>query len=1026
MQEPEQGSMNRLTSLLSSILGRLRFNAWASILAFVTIMISIVFFVVHAIEEETEHTYDRIAKQASIVAQHIAVTAAGALVRNDYPTLEDDLRKTAAISDLLNVHIVNLDGKMVAHIDNGVAALSEGPEHQKLALPSAAKVEILEDRVSVWKPIEENGTRLGWVQVDYGLDEIYAFERRFVEDNLIDGIFVALFGGVLFFILFLPMGRSLQRGVDYASKLGTLMGREVSLGIGPKDVRDLERALNNTSKRLKAMSSEQADTADFISTVLDHAADAVITIDSLGLIQTFNPEAERLFGYSEEEVYGRNLKVLMPEPYRSAHDGYLRRFMESGESHILNRRVELEGQHKKGAIFSMELSVGQLLFQGESHFVGTIRDITERKATENALNQSKESLAEAQHLARLSGWEWDIASDKVSRDETTYHTIGLGGLTELGTMEDVLGSIHPDDQEYARESFRRALSGEDSRFDAQYRLVLPNGESKTVHGLGVVRRNEAGEAVSVLGTVQDVTERSAMEDALRRSERSMANAQRVAGFGSWEWDIRDGQVTWSDAAYDIYGVNQAELEPSYDVFIDCVHLDDRAKVESTIVDSFETGKAFFVEHRIVGREGKIKTVRTVGEIEKNTAGNPVKMVGTVLDVTDYKAAEEQKQQSQKMAAVGQLASGVAHEFNNLLVAIGGFAQMAVGKTDDQDRVKMCLDEIVTASDRAAELTNQLLTFSRKRTSKPKTVKADDMVAGIQRLLGPLLGAKIALKMTLECKEAHIRVDPGLMSQAITNLAINARDAMPDGGTLTIATKIIGISPMTAKTGDSGSGVHVCVSVSDTGTGIDPAHLPNLFEPFFTTKEEGKGTGLGLSMVYTTATESGGHIDVESELGKGTTFNLYIPLAESEVKILNDGKADQALREVSQFCALVVEDDKAVRQLAVMALEEVGYFVLEAEDGEVALSMVRESIVRMDLIVSDLELPGMGGVELVRALLDEDQYLKIVIMSGYDIVEEKDEIGRPQYQGQPFLKKPFKPEALQKLAHDMVGVGQGDE
>lgn len=1026
MKEPEQGSMNRLTSLLSSILGGLRFNAWASLLAFAAIMISIAFFVAHTIEEEIAHTYDRIARQASIVAQHIAVTATGALVRNDYPTLEKDLHKTAAIADVLNVHIVTLDGEMIAHIDNGVAVLSGGPKNQKRVPPSTAQTNVLEDRVSVWEPIEENGVRLGWVQVDYGLEEVYAFERRFIRDNLVDGIFVALFGGVLFFILFLPMGRSLQRGVDYASKLGMMAGREISLGIGPKDVRDLERALNNTSKRLRVMSSEQADTADFISTVLDHAADAVITIDSLGLVQTFNPQAEKLFGYSEEEVYGKNLKVLMPEPYRSAHDGYLKRFMESGEARILNRRVELEGQHKKGATFPIELSVGQLLFQGESHFVGTVRDITERKAYEDVLTRSRESLSEAQRLAGLSNWEWDIASDKIYRDEEIYQAIGLGDLTAISTMQDLLKRIHPDDREMAEDAFRRALSGEDREFDAEYRIILEEGRTKAIHALGVVRRDDAGKPIWMLGSVQDVSERNAMEDALRRSEKSMANAQRVAGFGSWEWDIRDGRVTWSDAAYEIYDVNQAELEPSYDVFINCAHPDDRAKVEAAIVDSFETGKAFFVEHRIVGREGRIKTVRTVGEIEKNTAGNPVKMVGTVLDITDYKAAEEQKQQSQKMAAVGQLASGVAHEFNNLLVAIGGFAQMAVGKTDDQDRVKMCLDEIITASDRAAELTNQLLTFSRKRTSEPKTVKADDMVAGVQRLLGPLLGAKIALKMTLDCKEAQIRVDPGLVSQAITNLAINARDAMPDGGTLTIATKIIGIGPMVAKTGDSGSGVHVCVSVSDTGTGIDPAHLPKLFEPFFTTKEEGKGTGLGLSMVYTTATESGGHIDVESELGKGTTFNLYIPLAEGEAEVLDGGKGDQALREVNQFCALVVEDDKAVRQLAVMALEEVGYFVLEAEDGEVALGMIRESIVRMDLIISDLELPGVGGAELVRALLSEDQHLKIIIMSGYDIIEEKDETGRSQYQGQPFLKKPFKPEALQKLAHDIVGVRQGDE
>jgi two-component system, cell cycle sensor histidine kinase and response regulator CckA len=379
-------------------------------------------------------------------------------------------------------------------------------------------------------------------------------------------------------------------------------------------------------------------------------------------------------------------------------------------------------------------------------------------------------------------------------------------------------------------------------------------------------------------------------------------------------------------------------------------------------------------------------------------------VVTFVDITERTEAADRLHQSQKLEALGHLAGGVAHEFNNQLTAIGGFAKMAARRPDLPEFVQDCLKEVVTAADRAAHLTRQMLTFGRKQTLDVRLADVGGIVRGLDRMLASLVPETMQLAFDIADAEACVEVDANQISQAVLNLVLNGRDAMPEGGRLAVGTRIK-TAPATPAASDKGLAGRRCATiyVSDQGTGIPQDVIFHIFEPFFTTKEQGKGTGLGLSVVYSIVERSGGIIDIETAVGRGTTFTIYLPLATGMPT--QDQPAPAPVRGNSERI-LVVEDEPGVRNLAVAALSQQGFRCAKAADGAEALAMVMQAGTAPDLLLTDIVMPGKSGYQIAAELTQRFPALKVVYMSGY-----ADRVRDSAGPAAPVVPKPFSPDQL---------------
>jgi two-component system, cell cycle sensor histidine kinase and response regulator CckA len=403
-----------------------------------------------------------------------------------------------------------------------------------------------------------------------------------------------------------------------------------------------------------------------------------------------------------------------------------------------------------------------------------------------------------------------------------------------------------------------------------------------------------------------------------------------------------------------------------------------------------------------------------------------RIVGASLicrDVSERKRLERQVVQSQKMEAIGQLAGGVAHDFNNLLTIINGYSELLLNRLAPGDPMRQLLGEINRAGERAGTLTRQLLAFSRQQVLEPKVLDFNAVVSDMEKMLRRLIGEDIILTYVPSPTGERVKVDPGQLEQILMNLAVNARDAMPQGGRITIETRSVMLDELYVQCHPGArSGEHALLAVSDTGCGMDDAIKAHIFEPFFTTKGPGKGTGLGLATVYGIVKQSGGCIDVYSELGRGTTFKIYFPLVREPVSVAKSYRGLRLMPHGSET-VLLVEDEDAVRSLARHVLRSCGYTVLEADDGQRAVQLVEDHRGPIDLVVSDVVMPYLGGRQLVERLAALRPGLKVLFMSGYtDDAVVRHGVLATDYA---FLQKPFTPTALAQRVREVLGeAGEG--
>jgi len=509
-------------------------------------------------------------------------------------------------------------------------------------------------------------------------------------------------------------------------------------------------------------------------------------------------------------------------------------------------------------------------------------------------------------------------------------------------------------------------------------------------------------------------ERRAAEEALRESEEKFRLISENVADLIAVLDLEGRRIYNSPSYKEILGDPQTlHGTESFNE----IHPDDRDHIKAIFEETVRTGVGQRADYRFLLKDGSIRFIESQGSVIRDRAGEPTNVLVVSRDVTERRKLEQQLLQSQKMEAIGQLAGGVAHDFNNLLTVISGFTQLALESFAEDNPNRENLLEVLGASDRAASLTRQLLAFSRQQTLQLRVLSLNEVVANTEKMLKRLIGEDIELVAVLAPDLGRVKADPGQVEQVIMNLAVNARDAMPKGGKLTIETANVDLdSAYSRKHPVARPGLHVMLSVTDTGSGMDEKTKARIFEPFFTTKERGKGTGLGLSTVYGIVKQSEGNIFVYSEPGLGTSFKVYLPQVREEVAaVKSSGAAPQQLKGAETI--LVVEDEQPVRRLVRSVLESNGYKVLVATRGDEALSLAATHKGPITLMITDTVMPGMGGRELAERLAPNRPEMKVLYMSGYtDDTVVRHKVLDPDT---PFLQKPFMPGSLARKVREVL-------
>jgi two-component system cell cycle sensor histidine kinase/response regulator CckA len=517
-------------------------------------------------------------------------------------------------------------------------------------------------------------------------------------------------------------------------------------------------------------------------------------------------------------------------------------------------------------------------------------------------------------------------------------------------------------------------------------------------------RDAQGQPKSILAINTDISDRKRAEETLRAAEERLRFALETANVGIWDIDCVAGAAKWSETLEAQYGLQPGEFAGTMEAFAELIHPDDRASVLATIASAMESGADFSFSSRSLWHDGSVQWLTGAGRFFLGEDGRPVRGVGISQNVTARRTLERQYQQAQKMEAIGQLASGVAHDFNNLLTVILGFAGFVVADPTLNQRHAKDLIEAIKAAERAAALTRQLLAFSRQQVLQPAPLDVNVVLTDMTGMLGRLIGEHIHISLALAPGLSLALADRGQLEQVVMNLVVNARDAMADGGVVTIETADVELEDSSFIREAVTSGPYVMLSVCDTGSGMTEETKQHLFEPFFTTKEAGKGTGLGLSTTYGIVKQSNGYIWVYSELGHGTTFKVYLPRATRDLPAATVRTELAAAVKPASETVLLVEDEAGVRALAKRVLESAGYRVFEATDGEDAERVFAQHAESIDLLLTDVVMPGCGGPELLGRLQGRSPAVKVLYMSGYTEQSAAHKAGIDR--GAPFVQKPF--------------------
>jgi two-component system cell cycle sensor histidine kinase/response regulator CckA len=782
----------------------------------------------------------------------------------------------------------------------------------------------------------------------------------------------------------------------------------------------------------------------YLEQIIENAPEAISIVDEELRILRINGEFTRVFGFTTAEATGKRLDRLIVPPDRYAETAWIGECIKT-ESKL---SLETRRQRKDGSLVEVLLSTSPVMLDGKR--VGayaSYRDITEQKRAEElnaalytiaARSQSAEDLQQffaAIHniLGQLMNARnfyislYDPQSQLLSfpyfvdEQDPTPTPKPLGrGLTEyvLRSGEPLLATPAVFEDLVRRGEVE--LIGASS-LDW---LGVPLKSGTTCIGALVVqsynenaRFGERDREILKFVSQQlaAAIEHKRYEEALRRSEARSRSLILSAAFGICRCTLGGRFLDVNPALITMLGHGSVEdllrLDVRNEVFVIPRDLDRLAE------DYRYAGSLNGVEVQWKRKDGRIITVRLSGCAASST-DEPGEVVLEMIaeDITDRRQLEEQLRQAQKMDAVGRLAGGVAHDFNNLLMVINGYTEVLLEQLEKGTDMHHKVQSIQQAADRAATLTRQLLAFSRKQLLELKVVDVNTVIGDMERLLRPLIGENIELVTRLSTQTGHTRADAGQLEQVIMNLVVNAKDAMPEGGKLTVQSSDVTVRQNFSEHRFIQTGRYAVISVADTGHGMDKETQSRIFEPFFTTKEKGKGTGLGLSTVYGIVKQSNGYVFAESEPGAGTTFYVYLPRVEESAEELAPAKSPENEAGGCET-VLLVEDEESVRELVRVTLASRGYNVLEAENGECGLRIAEGFKEHIDILITDVMMPGIGGHELARKLLLLRPGISVLYLSGYteDAVVIHGVVG----PSTAFLQKPFTLQNLAKKVREVL-------
>jgi len=781
----------------------------------------------------------------------------------------------------------------------------------------------------------------------------------------------------------------------------------------------------------------------YLEQLVECTPEAISALDPEYRITRINAEFTRIFGYGPDEALNRRIDSLIVPPDRTSETQWLSELLAQGK----NVRLETKRQRKDGTQLDVFLSGSPIVIGGKPLGMYVLyRDITEQKRAESlnsALYRITEKASSGEDLGQFYASIHAILSELtyarnlyIALYDAAAQTLSFPYFADevdscpapkklgRGLTEYVLRSGEP--LLCTPEIFDTLVSqGEVELLGApslDWLGVPLKALGKTFGALVVqsytqhVRYGEKDRDILMFVSQQlaSAIEHKRHEEALRRSEARYRSLVQSAVYGIYCSTVDGKLVDVNPALINMLGYGSAEevlaLDLKRHVFLDPTE-------QARLLQAFRRGaRSENLEVRWKRKDGTIITVRLNGGVVPGHERGEEVLEVIAEDVTERRVLEDQFRQAQKMEAVGRLAGGVAHDFNNLLMVVNGYTEVLLGETAHNNALHSRVLAIQQAADKATTLTRQLLAFSRKQFLELKVVDINAIVQDMKRLLNPLIGENIALVTSLSPNLGRTRADGGQIEQVLMNLVVNAKDAMPDGGKIIIHTANVDLGDEVRRQYSYiQPGPYILFSVSDTGQGMDKETQSRIFEPFFTTKEKGKGTGLGLSTVYGIVKQSGGYIFVQSEMGRGTTFRVYLPRVEDSAEPAGETRIAGTTSGGSET-VLLAEDEQSVRELVRETLEAKGYKILECESGEAALHIAAGHVGTIDMLITDLVMPGMSGGELAKRLRAVRPGIKVLYLSGYT-----EEVIAPSMlqPGCAFLQKPFTLQVLARKVRDVL-------
>ncbi|HEV8455203.1 MAG TPA: PAS domain S-box protein [Gemmatimonadales bacterium] len=565
-----------------------------------------------------------------------------------------------------------------------------------------------------------------------------------------------------------------------------------------------------------------------------------------------------------------------------------------------------------------------------------------------------------------------------------------------------------------------AEAGERGRVSTERWIVRKDGTRfpALVSTASVLDRE--GQVVGFAERLRDITEVRRVEEELGRSKEALDLANEAAGLGTWDHNLVTGELHWDARAKALFGLS-SDAPVTYPGWTEAIHPEDLLTAEEVLERALRDRQPFSTQYRVIWPDGSIHWLAVIGRASYGPGtGRPLRMRGILLDITERKRTEERLQEVMRLEAIGRLAGGIAHDLNNMLVAILGFSDLLAQSMGGNDPRLEDVRQISEAAARSADLTRQLLAFARRELIQPRRLDLNSIVRYAGGMLRPVLGENVRLVLQLSSTVGPIHADPGRLEQILMNLVLNSRDAMPQGGRVTVETAGVTLESNGAAWQPQSEapppGRYAMLAVTDTGHGMDPATLQHIWEPFFTTKPAGKGTGLGLSVVYGSVKQSGGFVWVDSEVGRGTAVRVYWPEVLQEAGQLGELPAPRPA-ERGRESVLVVEDERVVRALIVRSLVRLGYRCVQAADAGEALQVLEQEEGHVDLVITDVVMPGISGGDLGLRLAERYPALPVLYTSGF---ADDDVIRRGLLDAtRPFLQKPFNPAELGRKVREVL-------